>query len=420
METSIPPEFLEVPEILATYEQHPHWWAYILPAFATLGIIGNSISIGVFLHQKMRSLCTLFITAIFVFQCIFLISKVLTTSLSMWLNRKHPWPEMMLYLPHIEVIQKIYVNGIVVNDVAHSCVGWFSFLLILEQYAAFNHVEKLRKISRLENGIKIIVTVMNLSILLHLIQFFKYTRKETLYTTKPHTQVCLSEVYRTGSFDFYDKYITPMLFHCVPWICALVLLIKTLIDHFARKARNIADLNESFRSLPRYQLPPGTKAGRSFKIVVSLTSIYLWADLVYVCIRFYGVLNPNTEAPECSIIPGDTSYSRDDAILGVLSILFHVTNGVLNFSICMLMGNDFRAVFMDSIRRNVSKVEAQRVKISNAILSVGGLVAQGFGQRERSGVFATPESGLRVIGEQKFIEEQLARSRTNSHSVTYI
>jgi hypothetical protein len=66
-------------------------------------------------------------------------------------------------------------------NISHACIIWCTFLLILEQYCSFNHVERLRKLSNLEGGLKAVVTIMNVLVLVHLIQFFKYVKRKPLY-----------------------------------------------------------------------------------------------------------------------------------------------------------------------------------------------------------------------------------------------
>jgi hypothetical protein len=172
----------------------------------------------------------------------------------------------------IEYAQRLYVIVHPIMDLARVMVVWFTLVYTLEQYAAVFHQAKIATISKDKAAaMKLIVIIFNMIIIVSLIHFFKFVRKESLYGEVEHLKVCLSDVYRASAYTNYDIYVYFGMFVVVPWFVILVVVIRMSIEFIQRRRetrrRQLEDADVGISLM--------LKEGRSRKIVVTISVYFL-------------------------------------------------------------------------------------------------------------------------------------------------
>jgi hypothetical protein len=149
--------------------------------------------------------------------------------------------EYQKFWDEVRDAQNAYIFGFPIFRLMDLLSIWYTTALVLEYLGAFTRPEKLAKWSGTDTKIKIIITLLNSSILLHIVLFFKFTTQGYCvkqYRTNPETKVeeyvgsfeadmiCLSDTYRESTYIIFEKYVYFFVFKTLPWLMSLVALVQ--------------------------------------------------------------------------------------------------------------------------------------------------------------------------------------------------
>ncbi len=185
-------------------------------------------------------------------------------------------------------------------------------------------------------------------ILVHMAHFFKFVRHEAYLTNggngERHTEVCLSDIYRSSNFQMYEKVLYYLFFRIVPWLVVLLILPKIMIACVKRRL-------EAQTELPDVVLTRTLRSTRSNRIAVAVLLAYVIccavAHVVYACavnsMEFDQMLS------RCRLTPSSRRFDALPAYMEFLYEFFLMFYSAIKFPLCCLASADVRRMGVQCI-----------------------------------------------------------------------
>lgn len=159
-------------------------YAVVIPVIGVIGIILNVTSILVLRHSNFRSLGSLLIHALLIFDILLLTTLILVTTPGAFLGYYYPHGpprDPFVTWPILDATQMLYVAVRPLVSVTHDLDLWVVVAMLGEQYVAHRRPTWLTKKDSQEFGVKVVATFLAVGLMGRMVSFFKYVRREIFY-----------------------------------------------------------------------------------------------------------------------------------------------------------------------------------------------------------------------------------------------
>ena len=346
----------------------------ILPILVILGCIGNLSAFVVLQHSKLRNPHTVYLSALFLIETAYLVCAMVTESPFTWyMYNKHDFDSA--YNDYLETLQAIWIHANTALLICNCLVIWLSLAMVAEQYMLMFH--PLRALDRHQGGessMKMVISVIGLSLVLHLIYFFKYRLHQGRYNPSETLQkICLSEMYLQNSMQSFDKFIYPVLSMVLPWLITLILLciiIKSLIEE--------ASIRYAVqRNIPTVAIPVDPDQLRVFKSSRSLrTLVVLGIFFLVLCgtnIAMFLVTLPTlytsdlANAYECHTAVVDVRFNKQAYWVEILYIYSISIYSAISFPVFFICSTAFRGVCRETVRDTIILIRHTYIHVTKCM-----------------------------------------------------
>ena len=324
-----------------------------VPVIAGLGICGNMLVIWANQHRKLTGLSILLLNTLVMSDTLLLITAIL-----MYLPRGHLAGNFnvhdcasrnLKFWKSLDYAQRMYVVVHPVLDTAQCFTVWYGLAYTLELYGTFFHPSRIAKLSKHKStGIKILVTVFNIIIILSLIHFFKFVRRDSLYHSIEHKKICFSDIYTNSVYTNYDDYIYYGILIVAPWFMILYALIRISVEIYQRNRDPL------WLSHADMEIVILLKEGRSRCTVITLSIVFLlFHGVVDVINVMLAAKVKGQESLSCYLVPMDRRYAtvKNGHTLEVVNIVLLIIHSSIKFPICFITGKKFRVVCFKTVWR---------------------------------------------------------------------
>ncbi|CAL1530518.1 unnamed protein product [Lymnaea stagnalis] len=288
---------------------------YAVPVICFLGIIGDVISLFVFVCTSFRyQPCSQYLAALAFVDTLFLISKLLLS-----------------FMPVVPSMASAPGSCFVIVYISYVCSflsAWFVVLMMTERNIVVCYPFRASAMCNKKKSIVVILVTTVFALILYSHSFF---------TTERNGKVCTID---HNYFEFLGifTYVDSFLVFVVPFLSIVCLNLRIILT--VRKFRLRHDLlNHSIRRTPRYQNSGNTLTlaqVRSTKMLIWVSSVYIVLYLPSYVVRLYGLI-----LVQISLNPDH----------------FYVTQSICQFLYYLNFGIDFIVYVMTSnnFRRNVAR-----------------------------------------------------------------
>ena len=149
-------------------------YGIVLPVCAGVGVILNVLAFIIFRHKDMRGLSSALLKGNLIIDCCYLFTQVLLLTPKQWMYTLWESGEHGRFWKTLKDIQQIYRRVYPCSMIASLCSQWYSLALIVEQYYAFYDPARILPWMRQSRGVKLLVAILDLTILVHVTTFFKF------------------------------------------------------------------------------------------------------------------------------------------------------------------------------------------------------------------------------------------------------
>ena len=344
----------------------------VLPITACLGVLLNLSACCLYLHRDMRSVSTMLLKANLITDSVCLVTLTLMVSPKVWLYRVYEAGRYDTFWDQLSGIQSVYMGCYPIHQISICLSQWYTMALIGEQCVAFVRPDAMARWASRNKDIKLVVTLLNVAIIIHIISFFKFIRRKNVILHYPvgiprndsatptkHVahKICLSVIYQSSKFSAYDKYVYLLCFEVIPWAVALCCFAVCVIVYIRHK-RNMQGIIAQDAQLLR-----ALKCGRSVRMVMTVTAASLCLkavahgmNILVIPHQNYGDFDNN-----CYLTPTDVRFLHVPSNVVQTFLFANVINCSIKPLLCIMASYDLRRLMSMYWRRKKNKIsEASR------------------------------------------------------------
>ncbi|ELU12525.1 hypothetical protein CAPTEDRAFT_212000 [Capitella teleta] len=319
-----------------------------VPVVACVGFVMNIFTFSAYQHPDFRCLSTLFLNANLVTDSVLLLSSACLVAPKYWLHKFFENLDYSHFWRALRAAQTTHIVAYPVFMITKCLSQWYTMALVIEQWFVFAYPGKLSKMRSREQGHKMVVLIMNLTIIVHFVVFFKYTRQKvfiwqnsTVPVRTEADEICLSYAYRSISYQRYEKYIYFIIFELAP--CSVTFLFSILC--FVENHRLNKELLKKDTDITNMNLLRTFRSGRSVSTVLSIgvafSCLQLTAHIIYIL--SLADFNENwTLDTHCYLTPYAKLFRRGHPKFGIVYTYVNLTNSAIKPWICLSFNPDFR------------------------------------------------------------------------------
>lgn len=330
----------------------------ILPVLISVGVVGN-LFVGFMLnHRDMRSLCSMFMQAMMITKAFYLLVMSLVIVPKFWIFKVYESGDHDSFWDHLAAVQNTYIYAYPLYRQTGLLSDWYMSALIVEQYAAYSKPEEVAKWSMGDLKIKVIITLLNATILIHFVDFFKFTRQGICITHDTESEsahiylaelICLSTIYREEGYLTYEKYIYFVFFQFLPYFLTLGAFVDCILSYRYSKTQVTPVPILDLKALRRIQ------SGRSVITTLCMTGAFLLLKFViysaYIATLTYDKATFLDQ--ECHLNPSDSQFLNSPAIFVYLLTFGNMLNAIISPWICLFTHGDLKTVLKNSARNTI-------------------------------------------------------------------
>ncbi|ELU04839.1 hypothetical protein CAPTEDRAFT_198499 [Capitella teleta] len=335
---------------------------FIVPILSGIGVTASLLVALLLQHPDLRGFSSMILQANLFTDVVYLITATFVIIPKFQLSELYLAGKYDEFWKNLAGIQDTYIIGYPIYRETGSLSVWYTAALIMEQYLAYANPEKLARWAEKGLKIKMIITLLNANILVHIMLFFKFVKEgicvaqypveeedaKNLYGIYKANLVCLSTTYRKPGYIIYEKYIYYFLFDLLPWVLSLCALGMSYAYYKLQKQQLAANAHIFTGTLLR-TFQSGRSVENTFGIMIAFLSITFIRHIAYM------ICHPNMVIGEldqhCNLNPFDIYNLQVHQVFTTIFFYAPYLNALVKPWICLFLHQGLKIMLMAFYRR---------------------------------------------------------------------